>query len=423
MKLPNDKNLRRILRAQLPADFADWLDYVAIISLFTYTWTVDPIYFAFFALAFALPYLVIGPFAGALVDKSSLKTIMVWSNLGRAITTLALAFAGQPEIVLVLVFLRASIDSFFSPAKQAAIQALSEKRELMATNSLSQIINQTSKIAGPAVGGALLLIVSSQAVFLINGMVSVVALMILLTLPKNLRPTEEPRNDGDAKDKKSESIFAEIAQGYATVAKIPALWVTIGLGSFGYFAIFLHDTLLGPVTRELGYDQTVFGLSISMVGAGGVLGAWALGSIKRQFHPYMMIGPGMIMAAGFTLLLGFATYFMWALPLWIFVPAFFVVGFFSSAIFVPLRTVLQLETLPDKMGRVTAVNEAMNVIAMLGAPFVGALMASQFGLSIPFMVGGGLSLTLGVVALFLIRVIKFKKVDQETAPPDEHNSA
>ncbi len=117
MKLPNNKNLRRILAAQLPADFADWLDFVAIISLFTYTWSVDPIYFAFFAMAYSLPYLVIGPFSGALVDRYEIKTIMVWSNLGRAAATFALVFASFPEFVLVLVLFRSSVDSFFLACK------------------------------------------------------------------------------------------------------------------------------------------------------------------------------------------------------------------------------------------------------------------------------------------------------------------
>lgn len=411
MKLPNNKDLRRILVAQLPADFADWLDFVAIISLFTYTWSVDPIYFAFFAMAYSLPYLVIGPFSGALVDRYEIKTIMVWSNFGRAIATFALAFAGFPEFVLVLVLFRSSVDSFFSPAKQSAIQALADKTELMATNSLSQVINQASKLAGPAVGGALLLVVSSQTVFVINGLVSLCAMAILLTLPKSLKPQVEDNDEQKSVGKKG--IFYEIAEGYKTVGKIPALWVTIGLGAFGFFAVFLHDTLIGPVTKQLGFDQSVLGLSITAVGAGGVLGALALGSIKRAYHPYLMIGPGMMFAAIFTLLLGFAAIYNWALPLWVFIPAFFIVGFVSSAVFVPMRTVLQLETPQGKMGRVTAVNEAMTVLAMMGAPFIGALLASQFGLGIPFIVGGALSLLLGFVALLMIPVIKFK--EQETS--------
>ena len=413
MKLPKNRDLRRILMAQVPADFADWLDYVAIISLFTYTWSVEPIYFAFFALAFSLPYLIVGPFSGALVDRCDLKTVMVWSNLGRAASTFALAFAGQPELVLVLVFIRSSVDSFFSPAKQTAIQVLAEKSELMATNSLSQILNQASKIVGPAVGGALLIFVSSQSVFVVNGFVSLLALAILLWLPKGLRPKNSGETEAGGTDQKKMGIFAEIAEGYKTVGRIPALWVTIGLGAFGFFAIFLHDTLIGPLSKPLGFAQPTLASTVTAVGAGGVLGALAVGSIKRPIHPYALIGPGMFIASLFTLLLGFAATNMWAFPLWIFVPGAFVIGFASSGIFVPMRTVLQLETPPDKMGRVTAVSEAVTVTAMMGAPFIGAMLATNYGLGVPFVIGGGLSLVLGLGTIALIPFIKFKKADEQ----------
>jgi len=418
MKLPKSRDLRRILVAQLPADFADWLDYVAIISLFTFTWSVEPVYFAFFALAFSLPYLVVGPFSGALVDRYDLKTVMVWSNFGRALTTFALVFAGQPEIVLVLVFLRGCIDSFYSPAKQSAIQTLAEKSELMATNSLSQVLNQASKLVGPAVGGALLLFMNAQAVFVVNGCISLLALAILLGLPKALRSTAG-KSEEKQDDKKKQSIFIEIADGYKTIGRIPALWASIGLGAFGFFAIFLHDTLIGPITKLLGFDQSVLGLTITAVGAGGVLGALAMGSVKRALHPFSLIGPGMIVAALLTLLLGSAATFLWAFPIWIFVPGAFVIGFASSAIFVPMRTILQLETPPDKMGRVAAANEAVTVVAMMSAPFIGALLATNYGLGVPFLVGGGLSLLVGFGAIAMVPLIKFKTAEDQ---PDEAGS-
>ena len=415
MKLPKDKNLRRILAAQLPADFADWLDYVAVISLFTYVWAVDPVYFAIFALAFALPYLVIGPMAGALVDRHDLKTIMVWSNLGRALSTFALAFAGQPEIVLAIVFLRASIDSFFSPAKQASIQALAEKSELMATNSVSQVINQVSKLAGPAVGGAILLFASSQTVFLVNGCVSLVALLILLTLPKKLRANDEQSNEQNEK----RGMFADLRDGYQTVMRKRSLWFTILFGSVGFFAIFLHDTLIGPATKQMGFDQSILGLSITAVGAGGAIGALLVGMIKKQPHPYLLMASGMMVASGFTVLLGYALYTEWSVPMWLYVTAFFTVGVASAAIFIPMRTIFQLETPPEKIGRVTALNEAMNVLAIMGAPFIGAVLATTYGLGVPFLIGGGLSIFIALIAFALIRAIPISMEDKEEAAEPE----
>ncbi|MCF4099116.1 MFS transporter [Maritalea mediterranea] len=404
MRLPQNSHMRRILLAQLPADFADWLDYVAIISLFTYTWQVDPVYFAWFIVCLTGPYVVIGPLAGALVDRFDLKGVMVGANFGRALTTFALAFAGLPELMLVLVALRGAVDSFFSPAKQVAIQTLATRDELMATNSASHVINQTSKVAGPAVGGALLLLISPQMVFVVNGVVSLLAMAILLGLPANLKPKTDTSTDvGD----KSTSMFSEIAKGFAVVLEKPALWVTIGLAAMGFFAIFLYDTLLGPLTRELGFDQTILGMSIAAVGGGGVLGALLLGSVKRQIHPYLLMGPSMIIVSGFTILLGWLAINGWVIPSYVFIAAFFTVGVINVGTFVPIRIVLQLETPPDKMGRVTAVNEMTSIVAMMSAPFIGASLAALYELGVPFIVGGSLTLILGILTLILIKFVHF----------------
>lgn len=409
MRLPKNKNMRRILAAQLPADFADWLDYVAIISLLTYTWMVDPVYFAWFIVCLTLPYVFIGPFAGALVDRMDIKKVMVLSNLGRALSTFALAFAGQPEIMLVLVALRGTVDSFFSPSKQVAIQALASRDELLATNSISHIINQASKVVGPAVGGALLLVVSPQMVFVVNGAVSLCAMFILLTLPANIRPIEEH----DPSEKRS--MLADVMEGFSVVLQKPALWVTIGLAAVGFFAIFLHDTLIGPLTRELGFNETILGASIAAVGGGGVLGAVLLGNVKKQIHPYWMIGPSILIVACFTITLGLIAFNGWTIHPYMLVAAFFMVGVIGVGTFVPLRMVLQLETPPEKMGRVTAVNEMTSIVAMMSAPFIGATLATVYELAVPFILGGSLSFILGIITLILIKFVKFT----ESTTPDE----
>lgn len=80
----------RLLGAQVPADLADWLDFVAIGALLALTWGAPPMVFALLAVAVGLPYLLIGPVAGVLVDKASTRTVLVASNLGRALATAAL---------------------------------------------------------------------------------------------------------------------------------------------------------------------------------------------------------------------------------------------------------------------------------------------------------------------------------------------
>ena len=172
----------RLALASIPADFADWLDYAAIVALLVFAWGEGPFVLALFALALTLPYVVIGPLLAVMVDRTPLARMLVLSNLGRALTTLALVFAGNTAIVLAIVFIRASINSAFTPARQAAIQASTPPQLLSSANGLHQAINQTSKIAGPAFGGLLLAFVPAQTVFGINCVLSLVAALTLLGL-------------------------------------------------------------------------------------------------------------------------------------------------------------------------------------------------------------------------------------------------
>ena len=53
--------LRQLMAASVPADLADWLDYVAIIALVVYSWGQGPFALAWLTVAMSLPALVVGP--------------------------------------------------------------------------------------------------------------------------------------------------------------------------------------------------------------------------------------------------------------------------------------------------------------------------------------------------------------------------
>ena len=142
--------------AQIPADFADWLDFAAIGALLSFHWNAELLVFAFLAVAMGLPYILVGPFAGALADRSPIRAILIASNLGRAAATVTLAFAANWQALLLFVLLRSAVDAFFTPARQAAVQASAPPEARMAANRISHAINQAAKILAPALGGGLM---------------------------------------------------------------------------------------------------------------------------------------------------------------------------------------------------------------------------------------------------------------------------
>lgn len=162
--LRRHRGLPRLLAAQVPADLADWLDFVAVGALLVFHWDAGPLALAWLAVALGVPYILPGLLVGRLVNHLPLRAVLVCSNLGRAGATLALVFPQTVAGLLALVFLRGCADSAFTPARQAAIQSLVPRADRNAANAASHVINQASKIAGPAIGGLLLTGLDPQGV-------------------------------------------------------------------------------------------------------------------------------------------------------------------------------------------------------------------------------------------------------------------
>lgn len=377
--------LRRLLVAQVPADMADWLDFVAIGTLLAFVWDAPPEAYAMLAVAMGLPYLVAGPVLAGIVDRADLRRVMIWSNLGRAIATVGLIIAQDWPSLLVAVAARATVDSAYGPAKQAAIQALAGEGELARVNGLSFGINQLSKVIVPSLGGALLLVMSIQQVFAINIAVSLLAAGLVMRLPRNLRDPAE--NEGTLR-----GLTSALRLVWDT-AMLRRVFMWMGLA---IFANFLFDTLFAPHFKSLDLGPQTLGYVITLVGAGTVIGA----VIPLRDDPRAIMAA--IAVAG--VVAGIGVIAMGALGLYdvphtmaALLAASFIVGVASGRSFLPMRVLLQTHTPPDKMARVAALSEATNTIALLSAPFLGAMIMRTWGTPYAFVAGGVMFIGLGVM--------------------------
>lgn len=381
---------RRLLLAAIPADFADWFDYVAVVALIAYVWGQGPLALAFLALAFSLPYVIAGPLLAAWIDRAELKRVLLFSNLGRAALTFALAVAPNVEVLLLLVLLRGIVDAAFTPARQSAIQLTTPEPLSMAANGLHQGINQASKIVAPACGGLLLAVMPAQGVFVVNGFLSIAAFLILLGL--HLPPRSHILHDAE------EPFLARVSGGIAEFGRNPALLAVLIFASAANFTFFLYDTQLALLTSQLGYDATAFGLTITASGIGGVAAAFLAGLLKPKRPLAMMALPALV-SGPITIAVALAASWGVAIPFPLFCLAMALMG--GSAVFmlVPYRAVIQAETPPDRIARVSAAGEAAMITAMMAAPFLGSLVTAAFDVPAPFILGGGLLVVLGLAAL------------------------
>lgn len=384
---------RRLALASVPADFSDWLDYAAVIALVVFAWGEGPFALALLALALSLPYVLVGPFLAVVVDHAPIRHVLVMSNLGRGLATLAFAFVDQTLVLLALVFLRGSIDSAFTPARQSAIQASTPPELLTHANGLHQAINQTSKIAGPAIGGLLLIVWPPQHVFMFNALLSLLAMLVSwsIVLPPRPAPSEERGH-----------FLTESLKGITEYGRSRLLLVALIFSACAYFAFFLYDALIALLAQGFGFDSTAFGLSIAASGAGGLAGALLAGQVASKRPILTMALAAMISGASTAALAWFAMQ-GWAMPLPAFLLALGFIGGMTAFMLVPYRTIVQQEAPPDRIARVFAAGEAAITLTMLSAPLIGSFIAGRWGTPAAFLAGGLLLICLGGATLASMR--------------------
>jgi predicted MFS family arabinose efflux permease len=335
---------------------------------------------------------LIGPFAATIVDRADIRTVLIVSNVGRALATAALIFAPNPAIVLAIVFIRSSVDSAFTPARQAALQIATPPELLPVANGAHQGINQISKIVGPALGGLALTMISPQAIFGINASLSLLAAVILLGLRLP---------DREVSSEARKSIFADVPAGLQEFARNRKLLGALIFASSAYFAFFLYDTLIALLAVKLGFDASIYGLSITISGLGGLIGALVAGTLDVK-RPVMVMALAALVSAPITIIL--AAYAMAGIEisLWAFYAAMAIMGGSTAFMLVPYRTIIQKETPGDRIARVVATGEAVSMMAMLSAPFLGSLIAETFGVGAAFLAGGILLLSIGTIAMLTL---------------------
>jgi len=383
-----DRRQRWLLACSVPADLADWLDYVAILSLLVFVWGEGPLVLAGFAICLAAPYALIGPWLAVWVDRGEPDRAMLLANLGRAATTALILVAPNVVAVLAIVLLRSAVDSLFAPARQSMIQRVTSDVDLGTVNGLHHAINQTAKVVGPGLGGLLLAVMPFNWVIGTNAILSVLAALACLPLAGSALPRSQ------ATDEQGGGVI----EGFAVFTRDRFLLLALLFAAGAFFAFFLYDSQLALVAVLFGLGQEGFALSVASSGAGGVVGALLAGRLAGQ-RPM----PVMILAAvvsGLTTM-AVSVWAMLGLPMGLapFLLILAAMGGTTAMMMVPFRVLMQRRVPQAVMARASATSEAVITAVMLAAPLLGGAISAQWGVAVAMCLGGALVVLLALATL------------------------
>ncbi|HEV3169043.1 MAG TPA: MFS transporter [Actinocrinis sp.] len=134
------------------------------------------------------PLIVFGLWGGAIADAFDRRKLMLATNCGVALTSIAFwiqAAIGVRSVWLLagLMALQQAMFGLNSPARGAAIPRLVPKRELAAANALGSTTMLTGALFGPLLAGALIPIIGLPTLYLIDALGLTVTLWAVFRLP------------------------------------------------------------------------------------------------------------------------------------------------------------------------------------------------------------------------------------------------
>jgi MFS family permease len=344
--------------------------------------TRDPLLVSMALLAQALPALLFGVVAGAIVDRHDRRLIVMGVNACRALVLAALAAtiaAGTVNIALVLgaLFILGTAETFADVGSSSLLPRLVRREDLGVANSrLQGAFLLTNQLLTPPIG-AFLFAIGMALPFATDA--ACFALGALLVSRIVMRPWDEA---GPPTERAPSSLRADMAEGLRWLLAHPPMR-TLALTIFAFNVTFgaAWSVLVLYAGDRLGMDAVGFGLLTTAMAVGGIIGTVAYGRLERRFALGDIMRVGLLIETGTHLVLALTTLPAVAL-------ATFVVFGAHAFVWGTTSTVVRQRAVPDALlGRVTGVYAVGGFAGTVVGTPIGGLLARSFGITAPFWFG------------------------------------
>ena len=400
-------DFRLIWFAQVLAQLADkFLMFSLIILAYHVSRGSTPV--AITLLAYTVPAVVIAPVAGVFADRHDRKTIMVWTNLARALLVSLIPLAslfpglrGDYLHLLALTFVFAAVGQLFSPAEAAAIPSVLPRSALITANSMVL----ATMVVTLVLGGALAPVVSRFDIYapywLAVGLFAVAGLLIAFARI----PRAEPTDTGDRHP--FAALLLELKGGWDALRTSPVLLLSFYELSLAVLVMFMMFTLAPAyVSLVLGITEQDSYVILLPATAGALVSAVALGQFGRRVSKTWLLVGGVV-ATGLTLIaLGTAPVAMRHLPgvreqVRPFAATFsFLLGLEFGALMIPALTYLMENTEDGVRGRIFS----LLFMVINGVTAVPVLLAAALSDTLGIdRVIAGLGAVLVITGLVIVR--------------------
>lgn len=327
------------------------------------------------------PILLLSLLAGAWVDRWRARTVMVLTDAARAVALGAAAVAGLLGLLglpalFVVAFTVGALSVLFDVAYQASLVRMVRRDQLVRGNSALEGSRSAAQIGGPALGGALVSLLSAPVAAAAGALFFAVS---FVSLRRIRRPESVPERVAPVPERAA-PVRARIREGLRFVAGnawLRAVCLASAAFQLSFAATMTVYLLFLP--RELGLTGATVGLALAATGPGALLGSVLAARLPGRLGHGVVLVSAAVLGNGALLcvpaLHGSSTATILAL-----LAVNFVFGTFSQLVNVTVMSARQAVTPDGMQGRAAA---TITFVGMGFTPLgslLGGLLAQEWGL-------------------------------------------
>ena len=342
---------------------------------------------ALFALTL-LPYSLLGPFTGVLVDRWKRRSILVWTNVVRAILLVSLplwmgALPGDSAL-FASVLLLLGFGRLFLTTKGASLPAVLHEHHLLRGNAMSGGFGMISALVGGVAGLGVASFASTESAIVMAGALYATGALVARRISD---PMAHPHKHLERIRDAAARIASELVDGVREIwtrerARLPLLGIFVLRVAAMFVALIAIEIIR---TEYTGADDSgrlsASALALGAAGVGAFIGALTAPAMGRRFSTPALLIVGFVVSGVSMLAVAPVLQLTTTVGLSLFA------GFGAFVAKVAVDAQVQ-EALPDEYrGRAFALYDILyNLASVLAALFLVAFVDASLG---ALLAGGG----------------------------------
>ncbi len=410
IELIKNKNFSAVFTGGLISDIGSNFVFIAIMFLaisMTSSLTIEKSAqaVALIMVVQIIPSLIIGPFAGVVVDRFDRKKIMIAADIIGASTSFMVLFATSINHLYIFAFFSSFARLFFYPARGASIPRIVDPEQLVQANGLTQTMTQLSALIGPALAGIVVYNYGYDLAFIIDGVSYLISAILIFTINTDLKPLSK----GEASVKQ---LGRDMKEGLMLIMNDKIISYILIL----FFILLLGIGMINPLLAfylksSFGLSEKDFGYIISFSAISGFIGAILItvkGQIKRKLT---MITTSTFIVAISMSILGYAPNS--SNPVLLLYLAMALIGIINISINIPLGALFQAIIEDKNMGKINAFMGTALSLAQVSGAALATYLVGYMAISNVFTFVGIFTAIVGTFGMIIMKVKNLENIAQE----------